>query len=623
MAQTQDEDAKRPRGKVTEVAVWGLMAMLVLGLGGFGVTSFGGRITTVATVGDVEVTAQDYARAVQTQVSSYSQQLGMQISAQELLAVGLGQDVLRSLLARAALAHETGRIGLSVGDEVVASQVVKMPAFQGVSGSFDRDTYRFQLDRLNQSEAEFENEVRRDAALELMQALISGGITAPAVMTEKMDLWVNEKRGFSVLQLAEADLATPLAEPVEADLTAFHAAHPEMFIKPEAKRITYIALLPQGIAADQPVDEAAVRALYDERIEDYVRPERRIVERLVYPDQAAADAARAKLDAGATFEELVADRGLGLVDTDLGDVEKEDLGDAGEGVFAAAEGAVVGPLPSNLGPAIFRVATVLAAEETTFDTVKDELALELQIEAARAAIDARYEEIDDLLAGGATLEEIASDEALSIATIDHVVGSPGLAEIEGYEAFRAAADAVAEGDFSETIGLEDGGIFALRLDEVVPEAPIPFVEAREAVTTAWRADALTKALSARAAEIRTEVEGGKSLGAFGIVDVVAQSDRDGSVEGAPSSLIETVFALAEGAVTVIEAEGIIAVVRLDRVLPAPTEGEEAEANRAEMAAAIAQSITADAFEAYTAAITLEAGISLDQSAVEAVNASLP
>jgi peptidyl-prolyl cis-trans isomerase D len=38
-------------------------------------------------------------------------------------------------------------------------------------------------------------------------------------------------------------------------------------------------------------------------------PERRLVERLVYPDQAAADAARARLDAGESFETLVADRG--------------------------------------------------------------------------------------------------------------------------------------------------------------------------------------------------------------------------------------------------------------------------------------------------------------------------
>ena len=275
----------------------------------------------------------------------------------------------------------------------------------------------------------------------MMQTLIAGGITAPKDMTERLYVWANETRGFSVLRLAEADLAAPLPAPTEDELKAFYDAHPELFIKPEAKRITYAALLPQDLAAEQPVDEAAVKALYDERIDEFVMPERRIVERLVYPDQAAADAARAKFDAGASFEDLVAERGISLQDADLGDVTLEDLGEAGAGVFAAAEGDVVGPLPSNLGPAIFRVATVLASEETTFEEVRADLALELQTDAARAAIDARFEAIDDLLAGGATLEDLAKEEGLTLGTVDYVPGSIGTLAIEGYDAFRQAADA--------------------------------------------------------------------------------------------------------------------------------------------------------------------------------------
>ena len=623
MSKTHDEDAKRPKGKVTEVAGWLLMSMLVLGLGGFGVTNFGGRVTSIATVGDVEISAQDYAQAVQTQVRSYSQQMGLQISAQELLGAGLGQDVLRGLIARAALTDQANKIGLSVGDELVATKVVAMPGFQGPSGSFDRDMYRSQLDRVGQSETDFESGVRRDVTLGLFQNMISGGITAPAAMTEKLDLWLNEKRGFSLLRLAEADLAAPLPAPTEDELKAFHTAHPEMFIKPEAKRITYVSLLPQDVAATQPVDETAVKALYDERIDEYVLPERRIVDRLVYPDQATADAARTKLDGGASFEDLVKERGIELVDADLGDVTLDDLGDAGDAVFAAAEGAVVGPLPSNLGPAIFRVVTVLAAEETPLSKVHDTLALELQTEAALAAIDARFEAIDDLLAGGATLEDLAKDEGMTLATLDYVSGVQGSSVIEGYDTFRQAADAVADGDFPETTPLEDGGIFALRLDEIVPEAPIPFDAAREAVTVAWHAEALTKALSARAAEIKTAVEAGASLGSFGIVDATAKTDRNGSIDGAPASLMETVFGLAEGAVSVVDADGFVAVVVLTKIIPAATDGEEAIASRAALSTSFAQSISADAFEAFTTSVTTSAGITLDQGAVDAVNKSLP
>ena len=59
------------------------------------------------------------------------------------------------------------------------------------------------------------------------------------------------------------------------------------------------------------VDEDALQAAYEQRKAEYVIPERRLVERLVYPTRPKAAAAKARLDAGeATFDELVAERGL-------------------------------------------------------------------------------------------------------------------------------------------------------------------------------------------------------------------------------------------------------------------------------------------------------------------------
>jgi peptidyl-prolyl cis-trans isomerase D len=416
---------------------------------------------------------------------------------------------------------------------------------------------------------------------------------------------------------------TPVADPTEDELKAFHGDNIDRFTAPEAKRITYAALLPEDIAADQPVDDAVLRDLYQSRIDEFVIPERRIVERLVYPDQAAADAARAELDAGTAFEDLVTARGLTLDAIDLGDVTRDDLGAAADAVFAGAEGDVIGPVASDLGPALYRVVTALDAEETSFEDARSTLAIEIQTDAARRTISDKVELVDDLLAGGATLEDLAKEAGMTLGTIDHVIGQQGTAPIEGYPAFREAADAVLADDFPQAIVLEDGGLVALRLDEIVPAAPIPFEEAREAVDAAWRADALTKALSARAIEIKSAIEGGAAIGSFGIVDVTPEIARDGFVTDAPDSLLPAVFAMAEGDVRVIVADGFIAVVRLDRIQPAATEGEDAEALREAIATQARQAITADAFAAYTTALTAEAGMTLDQTVINAVNTSLP
>ncbi len=621
-SRADDDEGPRKQKPGTRIAAWTLTILLVLGLGGFGVTNFGGGVRSIGSVGEIDLTVDDYARAVRQETAAFSETLGVQIGMTEALAFGIDRQALSGMVTRAALDDEARRVGLSVGDATVAAEVMKQQSFQGLSGSFDRETYRLALQQNGWTETEYEEALRRDVARSLLQGAVAGGFAGSAAATEVLYRYIAERRGFSMIRLTEADLTAPLPDPTEADLRAHYDANvATAFTRPEAKRLRYVALLPSDIADAQPVDEAVLRQLYEDRIAEFVIPERRLVERLVYPDDAAADAAEAELAAGRTFEQLVEARGLTMVAVDMGDVSQADLGAAGEAVFAAEEGAVVRG-ESDLGPALFRVNGVLAGDETPFEEARPLLAAEIQADAARRAIADKVEPIDDLLAGGATFESLAQEMGMTLGTLDHVPGQQGSDPIEGYLAFRQAADALAEGDFAEVIVLDDGGIAALEFVETVPAAPIPFAEATEAVTAGWRAEALRKALSEQAIAFKAAVEAGASLGSFGIVDVTPEISRDGFVEGTPDSLLPAVFAMGEGEIRVIEDGDFVAVVRLDSVQPAATEGEEAEALRAALDAQFEQSFANDAFAAFAEAVSAQAGIALDQRAIDAVNASL-
>lgn len=602
---------------------WILMAMLIAGLGGFGVTSFsGGGQSSVGSVGNVSITVNDYARAVQQQAAAFGQQLGAQIGVSEAIAFGLDKQALANLVSRAALDDEAQRVGISVGDQTVAQEIMAQSSFVGLTGGFDRDTYRLTLQQNGWSETEYESAIRGDVARSLLQGAVTGGFVAPQPAVDAIYRYIAERRGFSMVRLSEADLAAPLPEPTDAELQAHYDANIAAFTRPEAKRISYALLLPAMIAADQPVDEALLRQMYDDRIDEFVQPERRLVERLVYPDVAARDAALARLtDGSAPFETLVTERGLSLEAIDLGDVSQAELGAAGEAVFASAEGAVVAG-DSDLGPALFRVNGVLQGQNISFEAAQEELAAEMTMDSARREIADKVEMIDDLLAGGASLEDLATEAGMELATLDHVPGQQGPEPVEGYEAFRTAADAVQEGDFPEAVVLDDGGVVALEFVETVPSAPIPFAEAREDVVTAWTAAALDVALAARAEEWRAQAEGGTALGALGIVDVTSATDRSGFVEGAPAALMTAVFEMAPGELRVIDEGAFVALIRLDTVTPAAEDGPEAEALKASIAAQIEQGIASDAMQGFTQKVQDEAGITLNDAAITAVNTSL-
>ncbi|MDT8853653.1 SurA N-terminal domain-containing protein [Paracoccaceae bacterium Fryx2] len=618
MAHSDDDETPRKKRKGKSLVVWLLMGLLILGLGGFGVTNFGGGVTAIGQVGDREIDVNAYSRALQQELAAFGAQVGTTITLQQAQSLGLDRQVRQQLITRAALDNEAARVGISVGDARVAQEITGIRAFQGTAGSFDPEAYRFTLERNNLTVTDFESGLRDDLARSLLQGAVVGGFAAPAVLTETLHAYVAERRGLTLLRLSAADLPDPLPTPAAEDLQAHYAANIAAFTRPEARRITYAALLPEALAAGMPVDEAGVRALYDERIDQFVQPERRLVERLVFPTDADAEAAKARLDAGESFETLVAERGLAIQDTDMGDVSRQDLGAAAEAVFALTGPGVAGPLASDLGPAVFRMNAILAAQETPFEDARADLATEFQLDAARRAISDRTEAINDALAGGATLEDLAAEQQMSLETIDFTSASDE--GIAGYPVFREAAAKVAEGDFPEAIILADGGLVALRLDAIVPPTPIPFDEAQDAVLASWQAEATAKALTARAEAIRAEVAAGASLGSYGILDVTPGITRDGFIEDTPDTLLATAFRMAEAELRVIEGPDFVGLLRLDSIQPTDPAGQAAVALKASIAAQAEQALAQDAFTLFSAALSDEAGITLNEAAINAVHA---
>jgi peptidyl-prolyl cis-trans isomerase D len=622
MSHPDDITTRKKSRKGASVIVWVLMAMLVAGLGGFGVTNFGRSVTAIGSVGSQEIDVNQYARALKNQIDQLSRQFGQQMSLKEAQIFGIDQQVLQNLISDAALDNEAQRLGLSVGNVIVAQKVAAVKGFQDVTGKFSRETYGLVLQQNNITIREFEASVRRDTARQLLQAAIVGGFVAPQALTDTVYAHAGEKRGFSVLHLTEASLPAALPTPTDADLQGYYDAHVQTFTRPEAKRITYVALQPADIAATMPVDEAAVKAQYDARIDQYIVPEKRLVERLVFPSDADAAAARAKLDAGATFESIVRERGLELADIDLGDVTLKDLGAAGDAVFALKDPGVVGPLPSDLGPALYRMNGILARQETTLADAHDKLAAELQTTAAQKTISDKVEAASDLLAGGATLEDLAQDQSMKLATFDYAKGADDNDPIAADTAFATAADAAAPGDFPEILTLANGGIAALRVDATVPPAPIPLDKIRDKVTAAWHADALATALKSQGDTALKAIDGGATIGAQGIVDVVHGLTRDATSDTFPPDVIKAAFAMKPGERKLIDLPGYVAILQLDTITPADADGDAARTTRAQLAAQAQQGIAQDAYGLYTAAMTAQGGLTVDQTAINAVQAQM-
>ncbi|QQA44616.1 peptidylprolyl isomerase [Pelagovum pacificum] len=602
------------------VATWVILALLFFGLIGFGATNLSGTSRSLGSAGEKDIPIQDYARELNRQINQLQQQTGTSLGFAEVEAFGLDRMVLSSLVQRRTLENEAAQLGISVGDDRVAAAIRSAAPFRGLDGSFDREAYRMTLNSNGLSETEYENGLRDTLSRELLQRAVSTGIPAPEPYADTVAAYLGETRSFEWIEVTADDLEEPVAEPSDEQLQTFYDENIDQFTRPETKSITYVSLTPAMIADELDLDEEALRDMYEQRMSDYVRPERRLVERLVFRDDEAAQAAFDRLERDEVdFDGLVTERGLSLADIDLGDMGEDELGAAGEGVFAADTGEVVGPFETDLGPALFRVNAVLAAQETPFEEAREELSEELGSVRARQVIEGSAEGITDLIAGGASMEDLAERTDLELGTIDYSEGTED--GIAAYAEFRNAADEAAPEDFPELLELSDGGVFALRVDEVRAPEPIPFEEAREDVAAAWTATETAARVITYAEELADRVAEEGFTDDMPAPAAETGLDRRGVVGGTPPGFLGEVFDMAEGETQALpNGEGAV-VVRLSAVTPADPEDDTLDNEVQQFAEQAQQGIQQEVMETFARSVQTRTDVRIDEAAVNSVNAS--
>jgi len=614
--------ATKKKSGASKLAVWIIVGLLMFGMIGFGAAGINGTQRSLGKVGDKTVSISSYSTALQNEMAQFQEQIGRDISPQEMQAIGLDQRALNRVISTRALDQLVTDLGLSAGDARVREQVIEIPAFQGLDGEFDRAAYAEVLQRNNLKEADFETSLREDAARRVLREAVLTGVKAPEAYAKTMVGYIAETRDFSWARLSKDILVSPAPEPSEEDLVTYHSQNPAEFTTLAAKSISYIWLTPAMLAEEMVIEESDLRAAYEDRRDEFVQLPSRLVERVIFPSQDMAENAMAAItEETTTFEEVVESRGLTLQDVDLGDVTEAELGAAGSLVFSLQEPGVIGPAPTDLGPALFRVNAILDGNEQSFDSVRDQLNLDVALDLATRQIADIAEQVDDLLAGGATLEDVATETDLQLATLDWTVQSEG--GISDYEEFQTTAAAVTAEDFPTLESLSDNGIFALRLDGETPAELQPLDSVREAVAESWTAQQIQKQLLVLAEGIAPQVSLDAPLASFGLTENLQDDmNRNDSVDGTPPTLVMTAFETELGKAAVLDA-GEGAIILIPRAVHAADfEDPQVQSLQKILANRIDTTLARDVFEAFSDAARDAVDVEINPTTLRSVNNSL-
>ena len=614
--------ATKKKSAASKLAVWVIVGLLMFGMIGFGAAGFNATQRSLGTVGDKTVSITSYSNALQSETSRFQEQLGRPLTQQEVQTTGLDQQALNRVINTRALDQLVTNLGLSAGDERVRAQVMDIPAFQGLDGHFDRVAYAEVLQRNNLKETDFETSLREDTARRIVQQAVLAGINMPSAYSQAITSYISETRDFSWARVTQEDLVTGTPVATDADLVTYHTENSDQFTTPATKTITYIWLTPDMVAETIDISDGALQAAYDSRRDEFIQLPSRLVERVIFSSkEEAQDAMEAITEGAVSFEQVVQNRGLTLQDVDLGDVTEAALGGAGTLVFGLAKPGVTGPADTDLGPALFRVNAILDGNVQTFEMVQEQLRIDAALDAAIGEIAAIYEEVDDLLAGGATLEDVAAESQMELETVDWHPATEG--GISNYEEFQTAAAGVTVEDFPILATLSDTGLFAIRFEGNVPAVLQPLAHVRDDVLDAWVAQTTQQQLLALAENIAPQVSLDAPLSSFGLIENIEDDMmRSDTVDGTPPIMLFKAFETALGSATVLEDanEVIVLIARAEHT--ADLNNSQVKALQNILGDRINAALSQDIFESFSNAAREAVDVNINQATLRSVNSSL-
>lgn len=493
--------------------VAGIFILLLAGsfaVFGIGDMLRGGFDTIAARVGSSELEGDVFLREFDRERQRFSRQFQRDITPTQARQIGLDMRVLSRLTDEMALNEEARSLGLETPDTEVVRAIRTDRNFQDFTGKFNRLQYEAALQQFGLTEQGYTRNLRQQLTRNQLVRTIVTNAPAPKPLVKVLNDFAFEKRSVDYIVIGPEDVQFERAV-TDSEAEAFHKDNKELFTAPEYRKAVILQIRPEDLIDPQSVSDDEVRQDYEARIAQYTTAtEKRDVQQFLFSDEAAArtalDKLKSALNPGGDFDATLNELGFDLPTISLGEVERQDLPDPqGATAFELMEPGLSGVVKTPLGWVVIRVVGISPPTVTPFEEVADQIRRDLQLKIAQTEIYDYSNIIDDDLAGGMSLEDVAAKNTISIDIVK--VDSNGFAE-DGIRPETLPQNDAFLGDlFFTGVGVEeslqttdDGGYFIFRLDEVTPTALKPLESVRADVETAIRQERLIKALETKAAE---------------------------------------------------------------------------------------------------------------------------
>ncbi|AOF88198.1 PPIC-type PPIASE domain protein [Hydrogenophaga sp. RAC07] len=565
-----------------------------------GYTRLDGAGEAVATVDGTEITQVEWDQAHQVESQRLREAMPT-LDAKLLDSPEARYATLERLVRDRVLATAAQKLNLFTSDQRLARELQQNEAIAALrkpDGTLDVEAYRALVARQNMTPEMFEARVRADLSQRQVSQSIVGSGFAPAGLANVSLNAFFERREVQVARFSATDYAARV-KPTDAEIEAFYNANGPLFQAPEQADIEYLVLDASALQASLTLNEADVRAYYDQNAGRLAGTEERRASHILLTVPAGAPAAdkeaiRAK---AATLLEQVRKNPASFAE--VAKANSQDPGSAVNGgdldffsrgamvkpfedvVYALPKGGISDLVETEFGFHIIQLTDIKSPPQRSFEAMKPEIEAELRQQQAQKQFAEAAETFSNLVYEQADSLKPAADRLkLEIRTAQGVqrqpqTGSTGVLANERLLAAVFAPDAVDQKRNTEAIETGSNQLVSARVVKHSPARTRPLDEVRESVRT--------RLVAQRSAELARE-EGDKQLQAWKAGGAAtglspAQTVSRENPQGLPQTVLLAALSADPKSLPAwvgvpLGAEGY-AVVKVEKVLPRTTREAQA------------------------------------------------
>lgn len=469
----------------------------------------------VIKVDNLEISQSEFNYMLQKELSKLKDMDSANPEEAEARKAEISAELAKIKLDDLLLENTMKKFKVDVTDSLVSQIIQISPQFLN-NGQFDREMYKWYMNKNNLTEKDLVAEIKRNIGRKILVETQVEGFKVPEVLQSQMQKVLGQRRTFKYIKLAAADAKID-RKPSQEELDQYYEDFTEDFRVPEKRDVKVLSLPLETIEKSINVSDDEINTYYKEHIEEYEQPEKRHVLQLAFEDEESAKKAEAEL-AAKDFMAVAAENGQSAEDTDFGDVAKSDLSDElADVVFSLAKGQISKPENINGGWQILKVTDIIPASSTPRAQANAQIKKTIQEERA---YDGSYElmtSIEDKLGAGVSLADIAKEYNIELVDVKNLAedGSSDnkdkqLSEVLKNKDVIDAAFSYNAGEVSQTIEGDDG-LIVVEVEKVHESHIQPENEVTEKITKLWQESEKVSITQELVDNINHDLEAGDTL----------------------------------------------------------------------------------------------------------------